>query len=104
MLADFAEMYQTTVLFALGSLVLFPASFVFLVPFDYHRELVSFLGVKRSRGRAHLTSLRERRRSPDGNPGAWRRKFHKLAENSEVCDARLSRRQFRISASVLVAR
>jgi periplasmic protein TonB len=64
MRTDFAEMYQTTVLFTVSLLVLFLAPFVFLVPFDYPWELVSFLGVKRSRGRAHLTTLRERRRSP----------------------------------------
>ena len=34
-------------------------------------ELVSILGVKRCRGRAHLTSLRERRQSPEGNRGGW---------------------------------
>src|SRR5215469_10794348 len=66
----------------------FVAAPIRLILFRYLRKLVSPTGVKRCRGRAHLTSLRERRRSPEHNLGKIGAAKHtpRRAVFPEVCD------------------
>src|SRR5208282_5438121 len=75
MLGGFVKMHQTIVFFALFSLVLFTRLFA-ANSLRSARELVRPPGCQTlKRTRAHLTSLRERRRFPEGNPGGRRRKI-----------------------------